>query len=138
MTSRELAKLTEFTIGSTFRHPIATLFDGRMKPPGSSGIRQQDFALWSRGWASPLWRGSGSRRPAPYHRAFETALSGKYPLVKVSPRQARRCAEACGTGAKTDAVDVWPRERPWFEGPWLWILARTGAALALEPDESVR
>ena len=57
-----------------------------------------------------MWRGSCSSRPGriigPYHRAFETALSGKYPLVKVNPLQARRFAEACGTGAKTDAVDV--------------------------------
>ncbi|TVQ37603.1 MAG: IS110 family transposase, partial [Geminicoccaceae bacterium] len=29
----------------------------------------------------------------PYHRAFETALSGKFPLVKVNPLQARRFAE---------------------------------------------
>ena len=60
----------------------------------------------------------------PYHRAFETALSGKYPLVTVNPLQARRVAEACSTGAKTDAVDA-------------RILARMGAALALEPDGSV-
>ncbi len=42
----------------------------------------------------------------PYHRAFEMALSGKFPLVKVNPLQARRFAEACGTRAKTDAVDA--------------------------------
>ena len=57
----------------------------------------------------------------PYHRAFETALSGKFPLVKINPLQARRFAEACGTRAKTDAVDA-------------RILARMGAALNLEPD----
>jgi len=57
----------------------------------------------------------------PYHRAFETALSGKFPLAKVNPLQARRFAEACGTRAKTDAVDA-------------RILARMGAALNLEPD----
>ena len=57
----------------------------------------------------------------PYHRPFETALSGKLPLVKVNPLQARRFAEACGTRAKTDAVDA-------------RILARMGAALKLEPD----
>ena len=73
----------------------------------------------------------------PYHRAFETALSGKYPLVKVDPLQARRFAEACGTGAKTDALDVQPWERHWSEGPWPCMLARMGAALALEPDEPV-
>jgi len=57
----------------------------------------------------------------PYHRALETALSGKCPLVKVNPLQARRFAEACGTRTKTDAVDA-------------RILARMGAALNLEPD----
>jgi len=57
----------------------------------------------------------------PYHRAFEKALSGNFPLVKVNPLQARRFAEASGTRAKTDAVDA-------------RILARMGAALALEPD----
>ena len=58
----------------------------------------------------------------PYHRAFEKALSGKFALVKINPLQARRFAEACGTRAKTDAVDA-------------RTLARMGAALALEPDE---
>jgi transposase len=57
----------------------------------------------------------------PDHRAFETALSGKLPLVKVNPLQARRFAEACGTRAKTNAIDA-------------RILARMGAALRLEPD----
>ena len=57
----------------------------------------------------------------PYHRAFEAALAGKFPLVKVNPLQARRFAEACGTRAKTDAVDA-------------RILARMGVALNLEPD----
>lgn len=57
----------------------------------------------------------------PYHGAFERAFSGKLPLVKVNPLQARRFAQACGTRAKTDAVDA-------------RILARMGAALALEPD----
>jgi transposase len=41
--------------------------------------------------------------------------------VKVNPLQARRFAEACGTRAKTDALDA--------RG-----LARMGVALALEPD----
>ena len=59
-----------------------------------------------------------------YHRAVEKALSGRFPLVKVNPLQARRFAQACGTYAKTDAVDA-------------LILARMGAALALEPDEPV-
>ena len=60
----------------------------------------------------------------PYHRRLETALSGKFPLVKVNPLQARRFAQALGTYAKTDAVDA-------------RCLARMGAALGLEPDEPV-
>ena len=57
----------------------------------------------------------------PYHRGFETALSGKFPLAKVNPLQVRRFAEASGTRAKTDAVDA-------------RVLAQMGAALAPEPD----
>ena len=60
----------------------------------------------------------------PYHRGFETALSGRFPLVKVNPLQARRFAEAIGTRAKTDTVDA-------------RILARMGAALRPEPDAPV-
>ena len=40
----------------------------------------------------------------PYHRGLERAFSGKLPLVKVNPLQARRFAQACGTRVKTDAV----------------------------------
>jgi transposase len=57
----------------------------------------------------------------PYHKAFEVALAGTFPLVKVNPLQARRFAEAHGTRAKTDAVDA-------------QMLARMGAAFALEPQ----
>lgn len=60
----------------------------------------------------------------PYHRNFEDHFSGTWPLVKVNPLQARRFAEACGTRAKTDALDA--------RG-----LARMGQALALEPDVPV-
>lgn len=59
----------------------------------------------------------------PYHRQLEKALSGRFPAVKVNPLQARRFAEAAGTHAKTDAVDA-------------CMLARMGAALALEPDRA--
>lgn len=42
-----------------------------------------------------------------YHRAFERRfLEAGFTLAKVNPRQARRFAEAIGTGAKTDAVDA--------------------------------
>lgn len=60
----------------------------------------------------------------PYHRSFERAFSGKFPLVKVNPLQARRFAQACGTRAKTDAVDA-------------RMLANFGRALSLEPDQPV-
>ena len=58
----------------------------------------------------------------PYHGRFERAFSGKLPLVKVNPLQARRFAQACGTRVKTDAVDA-------------RVLAKLGSALALEPDQ---
>lgn len=43
-------------------------------------------------------------------------------MLKVNPFKMRRFAEACGTRAKTDAVDA-------------RTLARMGAALKLEPDQ---
>jgi transposase len=61
----------------------------------------------------------------PYHGAFERALSGHLPLVKINPLQARRFAQARGTRAKTDQVDA-------------AVLAQMGAALALQPDAPVR
>jgi transposase len=57
-----------------------------------------------------------------YHTSFERAFSGKFPLVKVNPLQARRFAQACGTRVKTDAVDA-------------RMLANFGKALDLEPDQ---
>jgi transposase len=56
-----------------------------------------------------------------YHQAFEIALAGVLPLVKVNPLQARRFAEASGTRAKTDAVDA-------------QMLARMGRAFELAPQ----
>jgi transposase len=60
----------------------------------------------------------------PYHIGFERAFSGKLPLVKVNPLQARRFAQACGTRVKTDAVDA-------------HMLASFGNALTLEPDQPI-
>lgn len=57
----------------------------------------------------------------PYHRRFERAFTGCLPLVKVNPLQARRFAQACGTRAKTDAMDA-------------RLLAQMGEALGLAPD----
>ncbi len=80
------------------------------------GLRALRKWLGSRPLARVVYEPTG-----PYHRLFEDTLSGQLPLVKVNPLQARRFAEACGTRAKTDALDA--------RG-----LARMGAALALEPD----
>ena len=57
----------------------------------------------------------------PYHARFERAFSGRLPLVKVNPLQARRFAQACGTRTKTDAVDA-------------RVLAQMGHALELAAD----
>lgn len=59
-----------------------------------------------------------------FHRTLEGDLSGKLPLVKVNPLQARHFAKACGTRAKTDALDA-------------QMLATMGAALNLSPDEPI-
>ncbi|WP_114291353.1 IS110 family transposase [Pseudosulfitobacter sp. DSM 107133] len=58
----------------------------------------------------------------PYHRRLESHFSGRLPLVKVNPLQARRFAQAHGTRAKTDAVDA-------------RMLALMGRALELVPDQ---
>ena len=59
-----------------------------------------------------------------HHRGFERTFSGKIPLVKVNPLQARRFTQACGTRVKTDEVDA-------------HMLASFGNALALEPDQPI-
>jgi transposase len=56
-----------------------------------------------------------------YHCALECSLSGKLPLVKVNPLQARYFAKACGTRAKTDTLDA-------------QMLATMGKSLNLSPD----
>jgi len=70
----------------------------------------QRFENTPRGFRALMkWLGAGSvarivfEPTGPYHRALETALSGRFPRVMVNPLQARRFAEACGTRAKTDA-----------------------------------
>jgi transposase len=81
-----------------------------------AGLRALQRWLGARPLARVVYEPTG-----PYHRLFEETLAGKLPLVKVNPLQARRFAEACGTRAKTDALDACG-------------LARMGAALTLEPD----
>lgn len=60
----------------------------------------------------------------PHHRRLELVFSGRLPLVKVNPLQARRFAQASGTRAKTDAVDA-------------RMLAVMGRALELVPDRPI-
>ena len=116
--------MTEFTIGVDISKSHLDVF----RLEDEAARRFENSAAGFR--ALVKWLGKSAvvrivfEATGPYHRAFETALSGKYPLVKVNPLQARRFAEACGTRAKTDAVDA-------------RMLARMGAALALEPDEPV-
>jgi transposase len=55
------------------------------------------------------------------HAVLERRFAGVLPLVKANPLQAGRFAQACGTRAKTDAVDA-------------RIPAMTGASLDLVPD----
>jgi len=89
---------------------------------------ERDFANSPAGLRA-LARWIGPRPPArvvfeatgPYHRRLERAMAGRLPLVKVNPWQARRFAQAQGARAKTDALDA-------------RMLARMGAALALQPD----
>lgn len=113
--------MTEHTIGidiSKSRLDAFRLEDGssRRFENGPRGFRALNKWLEATPVARVVYEPTG-----PYHRGFETALSGKFPLAKVNPLQARRFAEASGTRAKTDAVDA-------------RILAQMGAALAPEPD----
>jgi transposase len=117
-----MTKMTQHTIGidiSESHLDVFRLEDGEAKrfensPRGFRAlIKWLDVALVARIVFEPT---------GPYHRAFEEALSPKFSLVKVNPFKVRRFAEACGTRAKTYAVDA-------------RTLARMGAALKLEPDQ---
>jgi transposase len=76
--------------------------------------RVRRFPHDAKGWAALIaWLGGvvitrvAFEPSGAYHRAFERRLAAAgLPLVKVNPRQARRCAEAIGRHAKTDAVDA--------------------------------
>jgi transposase len=119
-----MAKMTEHTIGIDISKTHLDAFrledqTARQFENTPRGIRALIRWLGQTPVARIVFEPTG-----PYHRAFETALSGKFPLVKVNPLQARRFAEACGTRAKTDAVDA-------------RILARMGIALNLEPDAPI-
>jgi transposase len=119
-----MAKMTEHNIGVDISKSYLDVFrleDKTAKRFENSSTGHKELIKWLK--MEPIIR-IVFEPTGPYHRGFEGALSGKFPLVKVNPLQARRFAEACGTRAKTDAVDA-------------RVLARMGAALALEPDTPV-
>lgn len=116
--------MTEHTIGIDISKSHLDAFDlegneARQFENSAQGVRALQKWLGTLAVTRIVYEATG-----PYHRRLETALSGKFPLVKVNPLQARRFAQAVGTHAKTDAVDA-------------RCLARMGAALSLEPDEPV-
>lgn len=124
MTSIGLEKMTEHTIGVDISKSHLDVFDAERGAAqrfdnSASGFRAFEKWLGRAQLARVVYEPTG-----PYHRNFEERFCGRLPLVKVNPLQARRFAEACGTRAKTDALDA--------RG-----LARMGAALALEPDTPV-
>ena len=116
--------MTEHTIGIDISKSHLDAFDlegneARQFENSAQGVRALQKWLATLDATRIVYEATG-----PYHRRLETALSGRFPLVKVNPLQARRFAQAVGTHAKTDAVDA-------------RCLARMGAALGLEPDEPV-
>jgi len=124
MTSIGLAKMTGDTIGIDISKAQLDVF--RLEDQST-----RQFENSPRGFqALKRWLG---RKPiarivfeatGPYHGAFERAFSGKQPLVKINPLQARRFAQACGTMTKTDAVDAQMR-------------ALMGDALQMKPDAPI-
>ena len=116
--------MTDHTIGVDISKASLDVFDSKRQEVRhfdntDAGFGELSKWLVSHSLARVVYEPTG-----PYHRNFEEYFSGKWPLVKVNPLQARRFAEACGTRAKTDALDA--------RG-----LARMGQALALEPDAPV-
>jgi len=113
--------MTDHTIGVDISKSHLDVFDDERDEAqrfenSSSGFRAFERWLGKVHIARVVYEPTG-----PYHRNFEERFCDKLPLVKVNPLQARRFAQACGTRAKTDAMDA--------RG-----LARMGAALGLPPD----
>jgi transposase len=113
--------MTELTIGvdiSKRRLDAACYTSGRQERFANDAAGLKALRRWigpGRLVARLVYEATGR-----YHAGLEAAFAG-WPLVKVNPLRARRFAEACGTRAKTDAVDA-------------RMLARMGAQLALPPD----
>ena len=122
MTSIGQEKMTELTIGIDISKDH---LDAHRLPDGAAG----QFANNKTGLTRLIhWIGAADvalvvfEPTGRYHRDLERRLGAAgYPLAKVNPRQARRFAEALGVRAKTDRADA-------------AMLARMGAALALEPQ----
>jgi transposase len=113
--------MTEHTIGVDISKSHLDVFDDERDEAkrfenSSSGFRAFENWLGEAQIARVVYEPTG-----PYHRSFEERFCDKLPMVKVNPLQARRFAQACGTRAKTDAIDA--------RG-----LARMGDALDLQPD----
>ena len=114
--------MTEITIGIDVSKDR---LDVHRLPTGE----EQDFANTKSGLTALIrWLGAGPvmrivfEPTGRYHRDLERRLAAAgYALVKVNPRQAKRFSEALGVRAKTDRADA-------------AMLARMGAALALEPQ----
>ena len=112
--------MTEHTIGVDISKSHLDVFDAERREAKRFENSARGFRAFEK-WCGKLEIARVVYEPTgPYHRNFEEHFCDKLPLVKVNPLQARRFAEACGTRAKTDALDA--------RG-----LARMGIALELEP-----
>ena len=112
--------MTEHTIGVDISKSHLDVFDAERREAKRFENSARGFRAFGK-WCGKLEIARVVYEPTgPYHRNFEEHFCDKLPLVKVNPLQARRFAEACGTRAKTDALDA--------RG-----LARMGIALELEP-----
>lgn len=113
--------MTEHTIGVDISKSHLDVFDAERREAKRFENSISGFRAFGK-WLGKLEITRVVYEPTgPYHLNFEERFCDKLPLVKVNPLQARRFAEACGTRAKTDALDA--------RG-----LARMGVALELEPD----
>ena len=116
--------MTAHTIGIDISKARLDVFDSKRQEVRSFNNTEAGFRELSKWLVSYPPTRVVDEPTGPYHRNFEEHFCGKWPLVKVNPLQARRFSEACGTRAKTDALDA--------RG-----LARMGAVLELEPDVPV-
>ena len=111
--------MTDHTIGVDISKSHLDVFDAERNAAkrfenSISGFRAFEKWLGKLEIARVVYEPTG-----PYHRNFEERFCDKLPLVKVNPLQARRFAEACGTRAKTDALDARGLARM-GEAPWSW------------------